>query len=112
MWMRELTTKTITADSRIGSQSASNGVIVMKASWLWRVLVTGGMVAGALEREEFVNRRDRCRVAAANAYFPAPRAIDHFVLDARVVLPHDGGAGHDLGVDLEGLREVAGPERG
>lgn len=74
--------------------------------------MSGGVVTGALKREELVNRRDRHRVGAPDADFPTARALDDFVRDRRAARLHDGRPGDRLRVDLEGFGEVAGLERG
>src|SRR5436309_14563104 len=112
--MTELTTNTMTAESRIGSQSANSGVIT--PSW-FRVdsarghLVTRRVVTATLEGQEFVDRGDRHRVSAAKSHLPAAGAIDHLVGDRRAVHAHDGRAGDDLSVYLEWLGEITSLER-
>jgi len=73
-------------------------------------LVSRGVVAGALEGEEFVDRRDRYRVVAPQAHFPTLRSIDDIIRDRRAARLHDGDSRNDLRVDLKRFREIAGAE--
>jgi len=73
--------------------------------------MTGGVVATALEGEEFVNRGDSDRVCAPHTHFPATGTLDHLVRNRRMALLHDRRPRDDLRVDLEGFGEVARAER-
>jgi len=66
----------------------------------------------ALKREEFVNRTHRNRVAARDPHFPAPGPIDLGIPDRAAARRHHSGPGNGLGMDREGLGEVARTERG
>src|SRR2546430_4522561 len=74
-------------------------------------LMTSGMMRIALEREEFMDRRDRSRVIAPDAHLPAPRPILHLVADLVATRHHHLGAGDLLRVDLERLRKIARAKR-
>jgi len=70
------------------------------------------MMLRALKREEFVNRTHRNRVAARDPHFPAPGPIDLGIPDRAAARRHHSGPGNGLGMDREGLGEVARTERG
>src|SRR5437588_5945778 len=74
--------------------------------------MTSSMMRLALEREEFMDRRDRSRVIAPDAHLPAPRPILHLVADLVATRRHHLGAGNPLRVDLERLRKIARAKRG
>ena len=70
------------------------------------------MVLRSLEREELVNRSHRHRIAARDPHFPTPGPIDLVIRDRSAAGRHHGRPGHGLGMDLEGLGEVARAKRG
>jgi hypothetical protein len=73
--------------------------------------MTRRMVLLSLEREKFVNRPDRGRVARSHAHFPTPRPVDRLILDRAATFCHDPCSRHGLVVDLERFGEIARAER-
>ena len=75
-------------------------------------LVTRRVMLLALKLEKLVNRRDDSGIGAADADFPTPRPIEHFITDGIATRSHDRGPGNRLRMHRERLREIPRAECG
>src|SRR6266566_4687614 len=71
-------------------------------------LMTSGVMLISLERQKFVDRRDRVGIVALDAHFPAPRPVLDLVADLVAMRPHHVSARNGLRVDRKRLRKITG----